>query len=307
MTTEPKLEAYLSKLEKALGQIPVSDRAEIITEIKSHVLESQSRNPEQDLDTILTSLGEPEIVATRYLQERGLQSVKVSRSSPFMWVPMVIKWLVIGFLGFVGIIVLMVCLAIWKFTPLVKVDNVNHQVSIGGGLISVHDEDVSEFFHDDKTPEKAFIGNIVWDKTKYDQLNVQFSQGKLVLSPSRDDQVRWNCRYHVANGPAEATSNDKNYNLDFTKTGGAVCDIEVPVGTKTKLSGNSGKVIIKNPRDNTDVDLVNGKVEITPDMNTRYKYDLHVQNGSVDPFNSSNSSQDVTIHVNLVNGVIRRD
>ena len=45
MTTEPKLEAYLSKLDNYLGQIPVSDRADIIIEIKSHVMEAQLKAP----------------------------------------------------------------------------------------------------------------------------------------------------------------------------------------------------------------------------------------------------------------------
>src|SRR3990167_8860664 len=120
MTTEPKLEAYLSELDKYLGQISVSDRADIIIEIKSHVLDAQSKNPTQDIEVILNSMGDPESVAKRYLQERGLQAGIAAKTSSLsmMWLPAAIKWLVIGFLGFISIIVIVVALLIWRFTPL---------------------------------------------------------------------------------------------------------------------------------------------------------------------------------------------
>lgn len=141
MTTEPKLEAYLSELDKYLRQIPVSDRADIIIEIKSHVLEAQSKNPIQEVEKILNSMGDPESVAKRYLQERGLQSSLPTKTSSMMWLPASIKWLVIGFLGFIAIIVIVVSLIIWRFTPLISVDEVNNRVSIGGGLIQIRDTD----------------------------------------------------------------------------------------------------------------------------------------------------------------------
>src|SRR5579872_5508182 len=130
MTTEPKLEAYLSALEKALGQIPVSDRADIIIEIKSHVLDAQQRNPAYDLDAILSSIGDADSVAKRYLQERGLQPTKPSSSSSMTWLATSIKWLVVGLLGIFAIFVIAVAVLIWRFTPLISVDEKTNHVSI---------------------------------------------------------------------------------------------------------------------------------------------------------------------------------
>lgn len=143
MTTEPKLEAYLAELDKHLTQIPVSDRADIIIEIKSHVLDSQSKNPNEDIETILNSMGDAESVAKRYLQERGLQAAAPIKTSSMMWLPAAIKWLVIGFLGFISIVVVVVALLVWRFTPLISVDEAKNQVSIGGGLIQIHDTDIN--------------------------------------------------------------------------------------------------------------------------------------------------------------------
>lgn len=141
MTAEPKLEAYLSVLDKTLGQIPVSDRADILVEIKSHVLEAQAKDPTENIESILNTMGEPESVAKRYLQERGLQPSMPSKTSSMMWLSASIKWLVIGFLGFITLIVIVVSLLIWRFTPLISVDEEHNRVSLGGGLIQIHETD----------------------------------------------------------------------------------------------------------------------------------------------------------------------
>lgn len=144
MTTQPKLESYLSDLDKALTQLPLSDRADIIIEIKSHVIQAQEKNPDDTLETILASLGDPKTVANRYLQERGItpitQAAPVKAPPTMMWLAYSIKWLVIGFISFVALIILVVALVIWRFTPLVSVDDTHNKVSLGGGIINVTGE-----------------------------------------------------------------------------------------------------------------------------------------------------------------------
>lgn len=141
MVAEPKLEAYLSELDKYLTQIPVSERADIIIEIKSHIMDVQAKQPTQDMQTILNSMGDPESVAKRYLQERGLPMSLPSKTHSMIWLSTSIKWLVIGFLGLMCIILIAVSLLIWRFTPLISIDDVNNRISLGGGLIQIHDTD----------------------------------------------------------------------------------------------------------------------------------------------------------------------
>jgi len=142
MNTQAILNSYLSELDKALNQLPVSDRADIIVEIKSHVLEAQAKNPNQSLDEILSSIGEPNAVAKRYLQERGVSSMQPAprASGSMMWLANSIKWLVIGFISFVALLLLVIALIIWRFTPLISVDDTHNKVSIGGGIINVTGE-----------------------------------------------------------------------------------------------------------------------------------------------------------------------
>lgn len=123
-----KLEKYLYRLDKSLGSISVSEKAEIITEIKSHVLEALSREPVQTIDSVLSSLGEPEQVASKYLLEKGLKPNK----APFH---PILKWIIIGFLGTLIILTLFFSVVIWKLHPTLTMnDNIGYLDLMDGTL-----------------------------------------------------------------------------------------------------------------------------------------------------------------------------
>jgi len=73
MPIDPAIEAFLGRLDKALGPVAPSERADIISEIKSHILDAQAKNPKRSIASIIDSFGEPETVANRYLSEKGLK------------------------------------------------------------------------------------------------------------------------------------------------------------------------------------------------------------------------------------------
>ena len=108
MATNPKLENYLLQLDKCLSQIAISERAEIISEIKSHVEDAMENNPERNMSEILGGFGEPEIAANRYLTERGLKPHKAPKRP-------ILKWLTVGFLGTFGFICLISFRHTWDF------------------------------------------------------------------------------------------------------------------------------------------------------------------------------------------------
>ena len=115
MKKDPRLESYLERLDAVLKPLSVSDRAEIVTEIRSHVLSALERGTGGGLDEVLSALGEPETVANRYRMERGLNPTRPPISPVF-------KWLVIGFMGTVAMCMLFAGVILWKFTPLIYVD-----------------------------------------------------------------------------------------------------------------------------------------------------------------------------------------
>lgn len=134
MSTDPRLENYLARLEAVLSPFAPSDRAEIVLEIKSHVMAALDRDPKTQLDSVLAALGEPEAVANRYLIERGLQHSKPPVSP-------IVKWVVIGFLGTLALIVLSIALVVARFSPLLRINEKEDFVSLLNGTVEISGKD----------------------------------------------------------------------------------------------------------------------------------------------------------------------
>lgn len=302
MGTDPKLETYLTALDKALGPIPVSDRADILIEIKSHILDATERNPQSSIPQLLAALGEPEQVANRYLLERGLKPNRQSRAP-------IVKWLTIGFLGTFAIICFSFVALIWKFSPLVSVDEKNENVKLLGGLIditgSIGDFNISKDGWTHKIESHEIRGDKKLGKDTKEIL-VPFSNAKIKIRPSTDGQVHWKCKMIGIHNQELATESKGTFTLNLANAGGAKCDIQVPA-LKSTIRGANGKITLHKPQIETEVTMSNGKVEITQDITKTYKFDLVVANGTVDKFESSTAANAIPIKVALSNGKIGLD
>jgi hypothetical protein len=296
MPIDLKLEDYLAKLDKALGPIPVSDRADIITEIKSHVLSARERG--QELDTILSSLGEPETVANRYILERGLKPGRPSKT------PMV-KWLTIGFLGTITVCAGFLLILIFKFTPLIKVDEEQGRVILLGGLIDVSDKNSNFNIKIDGDANVAFEGER--DTKKISSIRIPFSNGKFELSPANDGKLHWRCKVVGKKGEPLVTEDKRELSLNLEQAMGAKCEIELPAGIPVVMSGANGKLSILRPHADLDVKLNNGKVSLQPDPALRYKFDTSVMNGRAESFESSSDKKAIAVKIAVMNGSISRD
>lgn len=304
MMTAPRLEHYLTRLDKALGQIPIGDRSEIITEIKSHVLEAQDKDPNQSLDQVLAAIGEPEQVANRYLLERGIKTVRPSKSP-------IVKWLTIGFLGTFGISVILIFGLIWRFTPLLRVDQNTGRVTILGGLIDVDDTEgsvqVGGMNFSANEVNQTFTGKEDIVKQGIREMQIQFSNTKMEISSSSNSQIYWKCKYQGAAGAATSSLKNGILALNLENLAGSKCDIQLPEKIATKIRGSNGKLEIHRPKSNLDIALDNGKIALEPDENHAYHYDLTVRNGSADSFESSSKVDATRINIALVNGLIKRE
>ncbi|MES2200721.1 MAG: NINE protein, partial [candidate division FCPU426 bacterium] len=98
MPSDPAIEAYLDRLDRALEPMPASGRAEIVSEIKSHLLDAKRKSPRRSMQSILDSFGDPKQVAERYLAERGLSSEDPNRS-PKDWVLTAVLSRYLGLIG----------------------------------------------------------------------------------------------------------------------------------------------------------------------------------------------------------------
>lgn len=304
MPTEPKLEEYLSLLDRALGQIPVSDRSDIITEIKSHILEARERDPNQEISQILAAIGEPENVANRYLLERGIKPGRPSKSP-------IVKWLTLGFLGTLGILTIAFFALIWRFTPLIKVDEKSGRVIILGGLIDVDEKEGkvriggTHIQHDGES--KIFDGSSPIDPAKFDLIRIPFSNGKMDVTPSADGQLHWRCKVHGGLNSAYVSKEKKVFTLGLENTEGAKCDIQLPSSIAAKIEGANGTLDLERPQASLEVKLSNGKIKLTPDSKKKYRYETQVVNGHVEGFDSSDDKNAILIKLAVTNGYIKRD
>lgn len=300
MNQDPRIERYLTSLERVLRPFPVSDRAEIVTEIKSHILSALERDPQASLDSVLAALGEPETVANRYLIERGLQPTKPPISP-------VVKWVVIGFVATFAMILLFAGILITHFSPLLTVDDHADRVGLLGGLIQVDGKNnrvrIGGYDIDGKT--EKFDGTT--PLTAEQAVSVKFGNGKFSLEGAVDGKLAWDCEgAGLAGKHAEPVIDKATVTLDFSTLKGVRCEFRVPTDAHLSIQGGNGKLTIEEPHYDLNVELVNGKVDLQPDEDEAYRYSLSVTNGHMDDFKSSDKPRAHAITVHIANGKISR-
>jgi hypothetical protein len=76
-----RLEAYLAELHRRLGPLPEIGRADIVAELRGHVLESVGEAPTGDaVAAVLERLGPAEVLAEQYVVGSTLATAERSRS-----------------------------------------------------------------------------------------------------------------------------------------------------------------------------------------------------------------------------------
>lgn len=301
MSNERKLEAYLARLEKALSQVPVGDRAEIILEIKSHVHESRERHPEESLSSILEGLGEPESVANKYLIERGLKPGKASKSP-------IVKWLTIGFLGTLAIFIFSGVLLIWKFTPIISIKEKDDEtkVTILGGLISINEDSDRNYTwkSNDSDRETFHLKGTSPIKESHQRVKIFFENTKAELSWEDRENIEWDCKF-TGSEPSDIANSEES-DITLSMSGDSKCEITIPQNLKLYLSALNGKIDLENPTEDYEVDLTNGVVKIHPDSEKEFYYDLKTTHGTIDSFKSTkNTEKSKSAKVSIINGTIK--
>ncbi len=297
MSKDPRIERYLSALEARLRPFSVGDRAEIVTEIKSHILSALERDPQVNLDHVLAALGEPEAVANRYLLERGMKPGKPPISP-------VVKWLVIGFLGTVAMVLLFSIFLIMKFAPLVTSVGKEEGLEVLNELLDLGNESgEGRFAMKGILSAGRFSGDLELGAQR--TIAVKFSNVKLETVNADDDTFAWECD-GVGAGAPESEVRGGVAELNLLRLIGAKCVLAVPKNAKLSLDGTNAKIELDRPLFNVHARITNGKVEITPEDGVEYKYELKVGRRNKSDFVSSEKPDAYLLHVELNNGRITR-
>jgi len=296
MNRDPRLERYLSTLESALKPFPVSDRADIITEIKSHVLAALERDPNASVDSILAALGEPEIVANRYLLERGLKPAKPPISP-------IVRWIIIGFLGSFAMLLLFVAFIVAQFSPIVKVSEKDDKVEILGGMVHLDGKKNRITINGISNFTAGNVSSGTQTVKPGHVIDVKFTNGHVEAEGTDTSTLEWECKGAGTSLPTP-TSDDTVTNIDFTGLSGAHCDLKVPKSVKLKVLGTTGHIAIANADFDVDAQLTRGHIDFAAADEIAFKYDVKVDMGKADKFESSTNTDARIAHLHVGSGRI---
>jgi hypothetical protein len=242
--------------------------------------------------------------------QKGSQLIKPYRRPP-MNENSALKWLVILFLGTMTIVLTFVAVVIWKFSPIIKVDEDNDKVEMLGGLVEV--DGIEESIRlGTKILEKGDFDwvekkeNFTVDRSKHKVIKVEFANGKFEFNTSSDDTLRIECETFGENSITPKVSVETIY-VDLTDTAVAKCDIEVPKDMKVEVDGSNGKIEIERPLFSFAAEMANGRFEFEADSSAKYRFQTSIVNGRVDKFESSDDPRAYQIVMKLVNGRIKVD
>lgn len=321
MANDMRLESYLNAIDKALGKVSISDKAEIITEVKNHVRQALEKDPQATIESILLALGAPEIVASNHLRARGLRAAPPPRSP-------IIKWIFIFLLASFAFFIFSGVAVLWWFSPLIEFNEKNNRVKIFGGLIDIDESDFGkDWVWDDngfqgsidikvnknrkdkeKNQKQDIAGEKLLDKNKIEKVFIPFRNGKIEVYYNTNSVLRWNCKLKQGSDSFSMnTENNKIFTLDLDKSNISICELYLPADIPTVLNGANGDLEILKPLTTLDVQIGNGRVRLKPDPSLDYNYILNVKNGKIDSFDSSIDPKAIKIKIEVKNGVIEKD
>jgi uncharacterized membrane protein len=106
MTSEVQMNDYLGRLRASLVGMTVSEREDIVEEIRMHIRE-RSSDQQSSLHGVLAGLGSPELLAEQYRTGMLVQKARTSRS-PFLILRAALRWATTGIEGFIIFVIAVV-------------------------------------------------------------------------------------------------------------------------------------------------------------------------------------------------------
>lgn len=107
---QTRIDAYLMQLRRSLGELPPEEVADILQEIRGHILERSEASGEltdERLVAILTALGKPEDIAPLYQAEALMARARTSYS-PTLLLRSTLRWAMISARGFAAFLIALI-------------------------------------------------------------------------------------------------------------------------------------------------------------------------------------------------------
>ena len=302
------LEKYLNKLDRCLGYAPVSTKAEIVTAIKTQVMQALEKDGGQKIESILATLGDPQALANRQLYERGIKPTQR---------PRILLWLIFGFLGVLSLMLITTLVIIFKFSPVFEFNN--GHMKFFGGTVDIKDDlgwDIPDDFtidahiqgfDDDGYFRAAVAGTHDVVSKNISVVKIDYHDAAMRLIAADDNNLDFKCVVGGASKSDLGVVEGNTFKLDLGNSGGAKCKVAIPKNIRVILRGHNGALTIVEPHFSVDAVLHNAKVKIEVDEKLKYRYELKADNGKIDDFTSFDNPEAIEIKIEIHNGVIGKE
>lgn len=292
------LEKYLEDLFTALAPLSVSERSEIVTEIKSHILSKLESDEGKSLKDVLDEIGEPKTLAAVYREERGMPSDKDCDDTddtdddhdsvdPVKMAQDLISRMVDIEDDHVRL-----------FGGLIDIDSKRGRLKIGDLFTfdgKSHVETASRALGKHQYRGKH---NVSEDEDR--TLLIRWNVGKVDVVVHDSNEISWKWKGIGASEHEVLLLEGDEIVLDLSHYGPGKGTIYVPNSLPLQIEAEVGKLHLHNPTRDTVVKISVGKVEILAHPLREYRWNLRVDMGRVDaPESSKNpAAPEITVAVN---------
>jgi hypothetical protein len=296
------IQDFLNKVEAHLQDLDLPVRQAALDEWRSTLHQYLQKMPDTDFLRLKRLLGGPRGVANTIRLQKGV-SLKGSNASST-------RQAVVWVLGSGALVfVLLLTFLWWKFTPLINISD--ERVQILGGLIDI-DGQLGQvkmgdsFEYTDPQYKNFFEGNYEIPAEVEDMI-VEFDRGQIELSYTPDNRLSWSCKVSTEPSDGFIRQEKEAVVVSLKNLGGSDCTFKLPSRLKHTINGDAGKVVVLAPANDTFVQLGSGLVEITPDSEVTYRFDVRVGTGAVDgDFAALSKDQGVEIKVDVGTGRVQK-
>ena len=301
--SERDIQDFLAKTEMFLQEMPQSDRQMALEEWRGHLVQYQRNNIGADFLRIKRLLGGPRALAN-IIRLKHSMPLKGSRAQST-------RQAVLLLMGLASLVMIMlVGIFWWKFTPIITVEE--SRVQVLGGLIDIDNRlgqvkvgDSFEF--SDSSYKNVFEGSYEIPDEQVEDVLIEFDRGQLEVSYVDANRINWDCK--IVSEPSEGFITQEKELITFSlkNSGGSDCTLKLPNKLKYTINGGAGKVDVIAPANDTFVQLGSGLVQIAPDSEASYRFDLRVGQGMVDSaFSTLSQEGGIEIKVEVGTGSVQK-
>ena len=282
MIADPKVVGYLKAVEKFLAPLPPHQRQEVIEEL-SRKLEEKIKNTPGPLHEVLDQLEHPRQVADKILKEKDFAPLG-DHPRPTFWL-----WLI-------GLFTLSMFLSMgtcaWFGWRWVK-HNFNDQ-SVVRDWSKLKIENAIKYEKD-----------IDVSSSSVERLVIEFSSGRILTRSWDEPYIKIRCQVTPDEPQVDVSESDNEVRIQGDDIM-MMCDIRFPQRLSLSIDGDNGWVSVLNIRQPTSVFLDNGWVGLGLDKSTKYDFQIRLDVGSSDQFESQPDDRAIPIVVDVAHGMVSR-